>query len=57
MCYYNYVDDRQIYVSLTAACSFILSLYRIEQISMWKQSNFLQLNAAKIIVHRNKQNV
>ena len=47
--YHNYADDTQIYVSLTAGeHGPVDSLcHCIEQISVWMQNNFLQLNSDK----------
>ena len=47
--YHNYADDTQIYVSLTAGeYGPVESLcHCIQQISVWMQNNFLQLNSDK----------
>ncbi|KAK7899424.1 hypothetical protein WMY93_020277 [Mugilogobius chulae] len=49
VCYHNYADNTQIYVSLTAGeYGPVDSLCRcIQQISVWMQNNFLQLNSDK----------
>ena len=49
MSYHNYADDTQIYISLTAGDHGPVDLLCLclQQITVWMQDNFLQLNSDK----------